>query len=89
MARRLAVILVVALVLMLLLPMGIGMAMTGCIACHPVDLDCAVGPCAAIVLTLLLVAAGTFSPIRGSSILRRAQAIPRSLERPPRFLSPV
>jgi len=88
MLRVLAVIALVLLVLMLAIPLGVGMAMTGgCPECDGPGALCGVALCLAVLASLLIVVLGSRGVASPTSTSSPLLLLAHAQERPPQTLA--
>jgi hypothetical protein len=85
-SKQIAIVALVVLIILLAIPLGIGIAMSGCPGCPAVGTSHALGLCLTLAAMVILFVAMSF--IWASAPLTRGYALllTRSLERPPRIV---
>ncbi len=85
--RTFAIIALVVLILLMVIPLGIGVAVMGaCPDCHAPAALCGLSLCLAFLGTLMIVSLGFAERARPAPAITRILLLARSLERPPRPL---
>lgn len=82
--RRVGIVLLVLLILLMAIPLGIGMAMTGC-PVHASMCATAIGMCSLLASFFVLLAIALLGVVGLPRTVAPLLLLPSSLEHPPRF----